>query len=89
MRGKTTDRFDTKFEGRDDIYMRLSQEMAPYFVGPIPPKKFLDHFLPEAPSNCSSSHFEPGMFSQMSAAASEVEMYYPFVHIHIIPHSQR
>ena len=78
-RTATTDRFDPKFQDRDFVFQRLSEEMAPYFVGPMPPKVFLDHFLPDASPNQPIDIFKAGMFSGLMQASSEAEMHATFV----------
>jgi hypothetical protein len=75
-RTTTTDRFGLKFENRGSVFERLSQEMAPYFVGPMPPQDFLDSFLPNSPLNSS---IESGVFTGLTQAASEADMYTTFV----------
>ena len=52
--------------------------MAPYFVGPMPPQDFLDHFLPK---KLSSSSLEPGVFAGLTQVASEAKMYATFVRL--------
>ena len=78
-RSTTTDRFLPKYEDRDAMFRRLSNEMSPYFVGPVPPQEFLDAFLPVTSSLPSVSRFERGMFSDLTEPASEAGMYQTFV----------
>ena len=65
MMSKTTERFDRPFYNRDTILQRLSREMAPFFIGPISPRVFLDSFLPMDPPVHSSSTFKPGILSEL------------------------
>ena len=79
-RSTTTDWFDGgKFLTRNVAFPLLSKEMAPYFVGPMPPKDFLNYFLPKDLSNPSSSIFQPKMFTRLMEVASEADMYTAFV----------
>ena len=45
----------------------------------IPPKKFLDSFLPKDPHVPFSSTFEPGIHSGLKDMDSEADMYTKFV----------
>ena len=76
----------TEFEDSDGTYRQLSDEMIPYFVGPMPPQAFLDAFLPSSPSepSCNASGppiapFKKGMFSNVVGASSESDMNQKFV----------
>ena len=80
-----TDGLDQKFHDRDAVFRRLSRAMSHYFVGPIPPKKFLDSFLPKDPHAPSSSTFQPGMLSGLKDAGSEGDMYTKFVRSNVHP----
>ena len=77
----TTDRFLPKYEDREATFRRLSIEMSPFFVGPMPPQDFLDFFLPS--TSCSPSeavtNFHPGIFGALVQSTSEAEMYGNFV----------
>ncbi|KAF8264750.1 hypothetical protein EI94DRAFT_1703017 [Lactarius quietus] len=77
-RSTTTDRYDPKYEARDDIFQRLSDEMDSFFVGPVPLQEFLDDFLPSTLPNSSAPTFKPGMFST-SSGIPEGEMYTKFI----------
>ena len=70
---------DQKYYDRDTVFRRLYRAMSPYFVGPIPPKEFLDSFLPKDPHVPFSSTFEPGILSGMKDTDSEADMYTKFV----------
>ena len=79
-RSTTTDQFDGgKFLTRDVAFPLLSKEMAPYFVGPMPPKDFLNYILPKDLSNPSSSILQLKMFAGLMEVASEANMYTAFV----------
>ncbi|KAH9007909.1 hypothetical protein EDB84DRAFT_1447252 [Lactarius hengduanensis] len=69
----TTDRFAPKYEDRDTTFRRLSDEMASFFVGPMPPHDFLDTFLPSTLAQPRSSIRTGNVFSS--------EMYDTFVEI--------
>ena len=76
-RSATTDRFLPKYEDREATFRRLSTEMSPFFVGPVPPQDFLDYFLPS--TSCSTSEavakFRPEIFTPLVQSASEAEMF--------------
>jgi len=77
-RSTTTDRVDPQLENRDMTVPCLAREMGPFFVGPIPPLKFLKSFMPSA--GCST--FKPGMFRPLvekMASTTEPTWYRPFV----------
>ena len=78
-RSTTTDRFLPKYETREHTFRRLSAEMSPYFVGPVPPQDFLDSFLPVTTPCHTVLPFKQGMFSTLSEATSEASMYKTFV----------
>ncbi|KAI9430286.1 hypothetical protein H4582DRAFT_2087211 [Lactarius indigo] len=61
----------------------MSQEMAPFFVGPMPPQEFLSTFLSGSRSWASS--FEAGMFDALANSQSETSMYRAFINI-VQPH---
>jgi hypothetical protein len=86
-RSATTDRYDPKCEDREATFQRLSDEMMPFFVGPIPPQDFLDHFLPSTSPGSSGPAFEEGMFTILSGTASKAEMYTKFVSSNLCPAS--
>ncbi len=75
----TTDRFSPKYEDRDIIFGRLSDEMASFFVGPMPPQEFLDNFLPSTSLDHSNLVFEWGIFSGIKEMALEANMHNKFV----------
>jgi len=91
---RTTDRHILKYENRNAALLRLSNEMAPYFVGPMPPQDFLATFLPPDPPSgsepsCNASSepprgprpppFKKEMFSTLTKTSRESEMYQKFV----------
>jgi len=63
---------------RDSANFRLAQEISGHFLGAMPPKKFLDMFLPvgENTPECPNSK---GAFTSVSKANKEVDMYTPLV----------
>ena len=75
----TTDRFSPKYEDRDIIFGQLSDEMALFFVGPMPPQEFLDNFLPSTSLDHSNLVFKWGIFSSIKEMASEADMHNKFV----------
>jgi hypothetical protein len=83
---RTTDRFGSKYVNRARTLSQLSTEMAPFFVGPMPPEEFLDTFLPhskqpscDAPERPPVPPFKKEMFSALLGSSSEGEMYKTFV----------
>ncbi len=70
---------DQQYEDRGGTLQRLSDEMSPYFVGPMPPQVFLDTFLPPSKPSSNASPFKKGMFSALVKASLESEMYQKFV----------
>jgi hypothetical protein len=63
---------------RDSANYRLAQETSGYFLGAMPPRKFLKKFLTtdEGTPGCPDSK---GAFASVSDAKKEVDMYTPFV----------
>ncbi|KAI9446709.1 hypothetical protein H4582DRAFT_1804615, partial [Lactarius indigo] len=59
---------------------QLSDEMASFFIGPMPPHDFLDTFLPST-SLSPILPFKWGMFSRVCEMALEAEMYDALVKI--------
>lgn len=54
--------FEFKYEDRNTTYRRLSDEMSPYFAGPMPPQEFLDTFFPASEASevlCNTSANPP------------------------------
>lgn len=78
----TTNSYTSKCEEQHNTFHRLSDEMHPFFVGPIPPRDFLDEFLC-LPSQVLGSlpRFKEGMFSALSDTfrSRESGMYDKFV----------
>ena len=65
----------TKHLTQDQIYNIMSEEMAPFFLGPMPPRDFISTFLPSS----RPSLFQPGMFDALANSHTEVPMYKIFV----------
>ena len=88
LHNTTTNRFDPKFEDRENAFLRLANEISPYFLGPVPITTFLDSFLPLLNDKCNHAHTTSGkiIFSLLKNVAKETDMYKPFVHLHIIPY---
>ena len=63
---------------RDSANYRLAQETSGYFLGAMPPNKFLDMFLPIGKGTPLCPNPE-GAFTSVSSAKKEVDMYTPFV----------
>ena len=63
---------------RDSANYRLAQETSGYFLGAMPPRKFLKKFLAtdEGTPGCPDSE---GAFERVLSAKKEVDMYAPFV----------
>jgi hypothetical protein len=63
---------------RDSANYRLAQETSGYFLGAMPPRKFLKKFLAtdEGTPGCPDSE---GAFESVLSAKKEVDMYAPFV----------
>jgi hypothetical protein len=57
----------------------MSDEMAPFFLGPMPPQDFLSAFLPSS----QPSSFKAGMFDTLASSPTETAMYRIFVRNHI------
>lgn len=78
----TTDGYDSEYEWQHDTFHQLSNEIHPFFVGPMPPRDFLDEFLC-LPSQVLGSlpRFKEGMFSALSepSGSRESGMYDKFV----------
>jgi hypothetical protein len=70
--------FASETHDRDSANYRLAQETSGYFLGAMPPQKFLDMFLPMAHDTpeCPDSQ---RAFTSVSSAGKEVDMYTPFV----------
>jgi len=68
----TTSTYSQNHEMRDEYHTRLSNEMSPYFIGPMPAEEFLDRFMPQ-PSGPLDS-FEKGKFGDMSKNTVEGRM---------------
>jgi hypothetical protein len=69
-----------KCKGQDSTFDLLSNEMGPFFVGPMPPEDFLDEFLLLSSDVLKDLPcFEKGMFSDMIELSQESEQYDAFV----------
>ncbi|KAI9441144.1 hypothetical protein BJY52DRAFT_1195097 [Lactarius psammicola] len=77
----TTRFFDTKHLSRDEIICVMSLEMAPFFLGPMPPQDFLSTFLP----SLQPSSFQVGMFDTLTNHRTETLMYKAFIGV-VQPH---
>ena len=88
LRSTTTNKFDPKFEDRHNTFLRLAEEMNPYFIGLVPVLTFLNSFLPllDDQPNGASTAFNEGMFSAVTNVTSKAKMYQPFVNPDIIPY---
>src|SRR5260221_11380815 len=85
-RSRTTDRNSFKYADRTSTYRRLSDEMSPYFVGPMPPQLFLDTFFPPSGLLCNASpksprpsRFKKVMVSALVGVSQESTKYLTFV----------
>ncbi|KAH9008067.1 hypothetical protein EDB84DRAFT_1572373 [Lactarius hengduanensis] len=76
-RSSTTRYFDAKHLSRDQIVRVMSLEMAPFFLGPMPPGEFLSTFLPSS----QPSGFQPGMFDTLANLRTEPSMYKKFINV--------
>jgi hypothetical protein len=63
---------------RESANYRLAQETSGHFLGAMPPKKFLDTFLP-MPQHTQQYPESIGDFENVLEASKEVNMYTPFV----------
>jgi hypothetical protein len=57
----------------------MSDKMALFFLGPIPPQEFLSAFL----LSSQPSRFKAGMLDTFASSPTEAAMYRIFVHNHI------
>jgi hypothetical protein len=64
----------TKYENRSMTLSRLTDEMSPFFVGPITAQEFLDSFLPPPPTGSSVPLFKKGMFNSVTQTLHEQEV---------------
>jgi len=70
------DQYEPPYQHRSDTIQRLSYDMSRYFVGPVPPERFLDDFLPltlDPPSG--DPIFTNNMFLALKNAATERVMF--------------
>jgi len=74
-RSSTTGYLGTKCPTRDKIFDVMSEEMAAFFLGPMPPRQFLSTFLPSS----HPSSFQPGMFDALTQPSTETAKYQVFV----------
>lgn len=65
------------------MFKRLSAEMSPFFIGPMPAQEFLDTFLPPSKPCCHefvcNLEPKPGMFSGLTALSAESALSAKFV----------
>jgi hypothetical protein len=74
-RSSTTGYLGIKHLTRNQIYDVMSEEMAPFFLGPMPPEEFLSTFLP----SLQPSSFQAHMFDTLASPSSEASKYAIFV----------
>lgn len=74
-RSSTTGCLNPKGLPRDRILETMSNEMAAFFLGPMPPQEFLSTFLPSS----QPSSFQAGMFNALANLRGEHSMYNIFV----------
>src|SRR6188768_1828822 len=74
-----THTFISKGHLRSSLNVQLANETIGHFLGPMPPTKFLNKFLPAA-AGCPSAD---NAFSELHKAQSEIQMYTPFVSFQI------
>ncbi len=67
----------SKYLSQDQIFHVMSQEMAPFFLGPMPPQEFLSTFLSSTQPQALS--FEANMFDTLADIQSKTAMYKAFV----------
>jgi hypothetical protein len=75
------------YEDGEATFQQLSDEMKSFFVSPVPPQEFLDHFLPSTSPDSSGPAFKAGMFTNLSGTTSEAEMYTKCVSSNLCPAS--
>ena len=80
-RASTTAKYNPKYEERSTVFLWLSKEMAPFFVGPMPASDFLHDFM-RLPLGASYDlpSFSKKELSAM-AESQENEMYNKFVRL--------
>ena|SRR5258707_8559831 len=59
----------TNYENRLMTLSHLTDEMSPFFIGPITAQEFLDSFLPPPLTGTSVPLFEIGMFDSLIQAS--------------------
>ena len=71
------DQYEPQYQHRCGTIQRLSYDMSRYFVGPVPPERFLDEFLPltSDPPLKDPKFAKKKMFSALEKAASERVMF--------------
>lgn len=80
--GRTLDEYgsEVEYKNRTTMMKNLSEEMSPFFIGPMPPQKFLDTFLPPSKPSCGTPRtLEPGLFSPLVGATLETGLCKTFV----------
>ncbi|KAI9449787.1 hypothetical protein BJY52DRAFT_1192296 [Lactarius psammicola] len=73
----TTGFLDALHLTQDQVFGVMSDEMAPFFLGPMPPQEFLSFFLPGS----QPSSFQVGMFDALANFRTEVSVYKTFINI--------
>jgi hypothetical protein len=79
-RSSTTGCLNKEHLTRDKIFQALSAEIAPFFLGPMPPTEFLSTFLPSSEPSSSVS----GIFDELGNTADEAQMYPIFVSYRVL-----
>ena len=75
--------YTSETHDRESTNYRLAQETSGYFLGAIPPTKFLDTFLP-IPQDTQQYPEVMGDFGNVLEASKEVNMYTPFVSMFLV-----
>jgi hypothetical protein len=68
--------YSTNAEYRDHRNRKLSSEMKGHFVGPMPPRDFLDNFLPTRTFKTDGNQ---NRWADLAGKSKEAAMYDPFV----------
>ncbi len=75
------DQYKPQYQHRCSTIQQLLYDMSRYFVGPVPPEKFLDKFLPltSHPSAPEDHIFTKNMFSTLKKVGLKAVMYHRLV----------
>ena len=73
--------YASEIHDRDTANYRLALETSGLFLGPMPPKQFLDIFLPISQDAPECPNWR-GTFASVGSTGKEVNMYAPFVSKH-------